>query len=57
MAEEKKIINRQAYQQQFFSSVPTGMTVFMRNFVPWQILRFIAINIKMLKVISRSEHS
>lgn len=51
---EEKIINKEGYQQQFFTSVPTGMTIFMRNFLPWQFLRFIAINIKMFKVIGKS---
>ena len=35
--------------------MPTKSTLFMRNFVPWQIYRFIVINIKMIKLIHR-EH-
>ena len=33
---------------------PTGRTVFMRTFVPWQLWRFAAINLKMIGIIRRS---
>ncbi len=35
--------------------MPTKSTIFLRNFIPWQIYRFIIINIKMIKLIYR-EH-
>jgi hypothetical protein len=31
--------------------LPTPMTKAMRTFLPWQILRFIVINVKMLRMI------
>ena len=34
--------------------VPTPRTRFLRTFVPWQILRFIAINLRMLRMIGLS---
>jgi hypothetical protein len=33
---------------------PTKRTLFLRTFVPWQIWRFAAINLKMIGVIRRS---
>jgi len=32
---------------------PNNRTLFLRYFLPWQIYRFIVINIKMLKMMSR----
>ncbi|HQW65740.1 MAG: hypothetical protein SFU84_11065 [Gemmatimonadales bacterium] len=34
--------------------MPTRRTVFMRTFFPWQVWRFVVINLKMLGVIRRS---
>jgi hypothetical protein len=34
--------------------LPTRATVFMRTFVPWQMVRFAVINLKMLRLILRS---
>ncbi len=36
------------------AALPTRLTVFMRTFVPWQLLRFAVINLKMLRLIRRS---
>jgi hypothetical protein len=33
---------------------PTRWTVFLRTFFPWQVWRFIRINLKMLGIIRRS---
>lgn len=35
--------------------LPTKFTLFLRTFIPWQIYRFIVLNIKMFKLIYR-EH-
>lgn len=35
-------------------SRPTRRTVFLRTFVPWQVWRFIRINLKMIGIIWRS---
>ena len=36
------------------AALPTRATVFMRTFVPWQLVRFAVINLKMLRLILRS---
>ena len=36
------------------AALPTRATVFMRTFVPWQLVRFAVINLKMLRLIRRS---
>ena len=36
------------------AAMPTRATVFMRTFVPWQLVRFAVINLKMLRLIRRS---
>ena len=36
------------------SMVPSGFASFMRTCVIWQFIRFVAINIKMLVVVSKS---
>jgi len=41
-------------KESFFATKPTGFTRFMRTFIPWQIVRFAAINLKMLRLIVRS---
>jgi len=48
--------NRKPYDDGYFPPVPTGFTIFMRTFLPWQIYRFIVINIKMLGMIRKSHH-
>jgi len=35
---------------------PTAMTRFLRTFLPWQLLRFLFINLKMLRIIAKSHH-
>ena len=40
----------------YFAPQPTRFTRFMRKFLPWQILRFIWINIKMTILILKSHH-
>ena len=40
-----------------YASVPTRGTRFMRTFVPYQLLRFTIINVKMLRLISRAHHT
>ncbi|MBE0491852.1 MAG: hypothetical protein IBX44_06335 [Sulfurospirillum sp.] len=44
------------YSQNAYTPVPSGFTKFRRNCVPWQIVRFIAINIKMTMLILKSHH-
>jgi hypothetical protein len=42
--------------EQFYATKPTRFTVFMRTFLPWQLVRFACINLKMLRIIARSHH-
>jgi len=41
----------------FYATKPTRSTVFLRTFLPWQIWRFLRINLKMVTIIRRSHHS
>lgn len=36
------------------AAVPTRWTIFLRTFVPWQMVRFAVINLKMFRLIWRS---
>jgi hypothetical protein len=49
-----KVPNRDPYEQAFYPPRPTAFTRYMRTSVLWQFFRFIAINIKMLKLMARS---
>ncbi len=48
--------NREPYQQAYYPPAPTGLTRFMRTCFLWQIVRFFAINLKMLKLMAKSHH-
>jgi len=37
-----------------YATKPTRFTKFMRTFLPWQLWRFAAINLKMIGIIRRS---
>jgi len=37
-----------------YATKPTHTTLFLRTFLPWQIVRFIWINVKMLIIMRRS---
>ncbi|MCB0391392.1 MAG: hypothetical protein KDD58_08875 [Bdellovibrionales bacterium] len=52
--EDKNLYVQDAYQPEYYSLTPTKMVRFFRVFWPWQILRFIFINIKMVKMIGKS---
>ena len=38
-----------------YATQPTRFTVFLRTFVPWQLYRFVAINLKMMMLIGREK--
>lgn len=38
----------------FSATKPTRMTLFLRTFVPYQIWRFIMLNLRMIRIIYRS---
>ncbi len=44
------------YTPQFGTMIPSGTQKFMRTCVLWQIVRFVAINIKMSVLILKSHH-
>jgi hypothetical protein len=43
--------------ESFLTPTPTRRTLFLRTFVPWQMVRFAIINLKMLFLIRRSHMS
>jgi hypothetical protein len=43
-------------RESFFATRPTAFTRFMRTFIPWQMVRFAVLNLKMLRIIARSHH-
>jgi len=42
-----------------FSSAtrPSRLTVGLRTFLPWQLVRFVVINLKMLRILWRNHHA
>jgi hypothetical protein len=42
---------RTPFEQSYYPPVPTGMTKFFRTNVIWQLLRFLLINAKMLRMV------
>lgn len=51
-----KVLNKDPYQQAYYPPRPTAFTCYMRTSVLWQLFRFAAINIKMLKLMAKSHH-
>lgn len=41
-------------QEWFQATKPTRFTLFLRTFVPYQLWRFLRINLKMMSIIRRS---
>lgn len=44
-------------KESIYATRPTRLTVFMRTFLPWQILRFILINFRMMRMIRINERT
>ena len=44
-------------EQSSYVTKPTRRTLFLRTFLPWQLWRFAAINLKMIGIIRRSHRS
>lgn len=42
--------------QHRYAAVPTARTRWLRTFVPWQLVRFAVINLRMLRLIWRGHH-
>ena len=51
-----KSTNREPYQQSYYPPTPTGFTRYMRRSLPWQLFRFFMINLKVLKLMLKSQH-
>ncbi len=49
--------DRRHLNESFYATRPTGFTVFLRTFLPWQLVRFAVINLKMILIIGRSHRS
>jgi hypothetical protein len=47
---------RQPYDREYYIPTPTATTRFFRTFLPWQVLRFVWINLKMVRMISIGHH-
>jgi hypothetical protein len=47
------------YLDPAFSSAtrPSRLTVRLRTFLPWQLVRFVVINLKMLRILWRNHHA
>ncbi|OIQ82551.1 hypothetical protein GALL_356690 [mine drainage metagenome] len=56
MSEPTSNPNREPYQQAYYPPRPTAFTRAMRTLWPWQLVRFIVINLKMLKLMAKSHH-
>ncbi len=51
-----KITNREPYQQAYYPPTPTAFTCAMRKSLPWQVVRFFVINLKILTLMMKSHH-
>ena len=49
-----KIANKEPYQQAYYPPAPTAFTRLMRTSFLWQAVRFLVINLKMLKLMRNS---
>lgn len=50
-------LERAHMKSAFYATKPTRATVFFRTFLPWQMWRFLRINLKMMTIIARSHKS
>lgn len=44
------------YEREYYAPMPSRTTLFLRTCVPWQLLRFVMINLKMIRMISIGHH-
>lgn len=56
MATEKTPFELGRQAQGVFATKPTDFTKSLRTNILWQMIRFVVINIKMIKVIRKSHH-
>jgi hypothetical protein len=41
-----------AYYDEAYPPVPDETTLFWRKFLPWQLIRFVILNIKMIRIVA-----
>jgi hypothetical protein len=51
-----KVTNKEPYKQAYYPPAPTGLTRYMRTSLIWQAVRFLVINLKILKLMAKSHH-
>ncbi|MBN8704241.1 MAG: hypothetical protein LCH54_10125 [Bacteroidetes bacterium] len=39
------------YKEEDYPPVPTGLNKFFRTFWPWQMIRFVVLNLKVMKIV------
>lgn len=44
---------RRPFEQSYYPPLPTRWTVFWRTNLPWQFLRFIVLNLRMLRMVRK----
>lgn len=54
MTTENSPFEKQRQAQVAFATKPTSFTKFLRTSILWQLVRFVIINIKMIRVIRKS---
>lgn len=45
--------NKRPYEQAYFPAKPNKFVLFMRTFLPWQIIRFAALNLKIVRLLMK----
>lgn len=55
MSIETETTNAAAAHLAEYATVPTRTTLFLRTFLPWQIIRFLVLNTKILLMTIRNE--
>ncbi|HLO65632.1 MAG TPA: hypothetical protein VK188_01335 [Holophaga sp.] len=56
MAQETSPFERERRAQALLATRPTAITRFLRTFIPWQMIRFAAINFRMIVIIGKARH-
>ena len=51
---EESAVAKAHTKPSFYATKPTRWTLFLRTFLPWQMWRFVVINMKMIGIIRRS---
>jgi hypothetical protein len=54
MSSTPLVLSPRARDRWLSVTLPTATTRFFRTFLPWQFVRFVVINLKMLRIISKS---